>query len=443
MTNRRRGIVFALVLWILVAATALALSLALGARTQRNYAANVAASTEVSQVEAAALVYVLRGLSDSSGLLPSDTDLPCNGMQVGNGAFWIIRPDDESDTQWSYGLIDEGGRIDLNTAPVQVLQRLPNMTADVAAAIVDWRDPDDTVTEAGAESDYYLRKSDPYNAKNSPLESVLELRLVAGVTDEILLGEDTNQSGILDPNEDDGSESQPADNHDGKLDRGLAGCTTAFLKWPASQSGQQSGQSVNVNSASRQEIQQALSRAMTAERATQVVDTIMRSRPWTSIFHLYYAAGLTRSEFEALETSLTFTATQSFRLNLNTASLAAIQTLPGLTEGEAQAILQARSSATGQSLAWAIDVLPKEKLMPAFAAGVVGRSYQYSADIVALAGNGRAFRRCRYVIDVSGNTPQVIYRQDLSHCGWPLDESIRQRLRSGDALEDVLTDAAK
>ena len=43
-----------------------------------------------------------------------------------------------------------------------------------------------------------------------------ELALVNGATYEVLYGEDANMNGVLDPNEDDGEESAPTDNSDGK-----------------------------------------------------------------------------------------------------------------------------------------------------------------------------------------------------------------------------------
>jgi hypothetical protein len=66
-------------------------------------------------------------------------------------------------------------------------------------------------------------------------------------------------------------------------------------------------------------------------------------------------------------------------------------------------------------------------------------SYQYSADIVAVSGDGRAFKRVRIVVDCSpakGATTatqpcRIVYRRDLTGLGWPLPPDIRTQLRSG------------
>ena len=59
---------------------------------------------------------------------------------------------------------------------------------EVADAILDWRDPDDETRLNGVESDYYLGLSQPYGAKNAPLDSLDELRLIKGVTEEMYFG---------------------------------------------------------------------------------------------------------------------------------------------------------------------------------------------------------------------------------------------------------------
>jgi DNA uptake protein ComE-like DNA-binding protein len=425
-------------LWLIVALTAVALAVTAGARTRRYHAAAFEAGVQARWIERGALQSALRALRETEGRRPDETQLPCSGEVVGGGAFWIIRAPLTDEQERSFGLIDEGGKIDLNTASAELLERLPNMTPEVAAAVVDWRDPDETESPGGAESAYYLRGDDPYNAKNSRFETLQELRLVAGVDDALLYGEDTNRNGVLDAWENDGQTTPPDDDHDGQLDRGLAGRTTPFLRWPQ----QQAGSTVQVNSASRQQIRQALAQVLPAARADELALLIVRRRPFASIFHLYYACGLTREELVAIEPLATVQTDDAFRLNVNAAASAVLQCLPGIEEADAQALLTARAAQPPRdSVAWMIDAgIGQEKLLAAAAAGVAGRSYQYTADILAVAANGRAFRRARYVIDASGDSPRVVHRQDLTHLGWPLDAAILDRLRVGEPLEDVLAD---
>lgn len=138
----------------------------------------------------------------------------------GGGRFSLISAGDtyqvgggESRFTTRYGVIDEGAKLNINAmialdntgqALHDALMKLPNMTEDIADAIVDWVDSDDTARTAGAESSYYSGLNPPYLAKNGPLSSLDELLLVRGVTVSLLYGNDRNRNGRLDPGEEDG-----------------------------------------------------------------------------------------------------------------------------------------------------------------------------------------------------------------------------------------------
>ncbi len=109
-----------------------------------------------------------------------------------------------------FGVIDEGGKLNINSFIAldqtgellyNALLQIPNMTEDIAAAIVDWVDADDETRAGGAESSDYLSLSSPYKAKNGPLNTLDELLLVKGVTPDLLYGGDRNRNGIFDEGE--------------------------------------------------------------------------------------------------------------------------------------------------------------------------------------------------------------------------------------------------
>lgn len=85
-------------------------------------------------------------------------------------------------------IVDESGKVDLNGASPDLLRRLllavgvPDPQASsLAAAIVDYRDPDDLLTPGGAESSEYKAAGLPYGPKNQPFEAVSELQRVLGM----------------------------------------------------------------------------------------------------------------------------------------------------------------------------------------------------------------------------------------------------------------------
>jgi hypothetical protein len=138
-----------------------------------------------------------------------------------NGKFSIIAPGtmpgDVTGNQGPiFGVCDEGGKINVNAVMrldpsgdtlYKLLMTLPNMTDDIANAIIDWIDPDDNPRQStvggmgGAESSYYQGLSPPYNCKNNYLDSLEELLWVRGVTPDLLYGNDVNRNGVQDENE--------------------------------------------------------------------------------------------------------------------------------------------------------------------------------------------------------------------------------------------------
>jgi competence ComEA-like helix-hairpin-helix protein len=121
-------------------------------------------------------------------------------IHFGPGQFSIVRKGD--DGRVVYGINDEESRLNLNQAAPEELGKLNGITPDVAAAIVDWRDPDNNVSPGGAEAEYYASLRPPYLPRNGPFQTIRELLMVRGLSRELLFGENTNQTSFAasDPN---------------------------------------------------------------------------------------------------------------------------------------------------------------------------------------------------------------------------------------------------
>ena len=95
---------------------------------------------------------------------------------------------------------DERGKLNLNdlaaggdpiARKVKVLRvkrlfELVQINPDLVDAIVDWVDQDEVPEPAGAESIYYQTLRPSYRAANEPLKTLLELRLIKGMTPDII-----------------------------------------------------------------------------------------------------------------------------------------------------------------------------------------------------------------------------------------------------------------
>lgn len=95
---------------------------------------------------------------------------------------------------------DERGKLNLNdlaaggdpiARKIKVLRvkrlfELLQVNPDLVDAIVDWVDQDEVPEAAGAESPYYQTLHPSYRAANAPLQTFLELRLIKGITPDII-----------------------------------------------------------------------------------------------------------------------------------------------------------------------------------------------------------------------------------------------------------------
>lgn len=450
--HRRRGSVLIIALWIAFGLVALALYFAQTVNFELRAADQRAAAYEAAQAIAGALRYasnVLATVPEAPGLPPDEFDYLSEALPVGEATVWFLgrNPRRALANLPAFGLMDEAAKLNLNTATAEMLQQLPGMTPEFAAAIVDWRDADSEPGPGGAEDEIYLRLSPAYRCKNAPFESVEELRLVHGADLIYLFGEDANLNGVLDPNENDGDASPPYDNRDGYLDAGLFEYVTVYSAEPNTRS--DGTPRINVNDTNPQTLASFLEQAFGTDRANAILLRLGVSGPgggpggggpgggtgannrFTSLLQFYLRSGMTPDEFAQVESDLTVSTNTVLvgRVNVNTAPEAVLACLPGIGPENAAALVAYRDSLSGRltSLAWVTEVLEEADAIEA-GPHLTARSYQYTADLVALGRQGRGYQRVRAVFDTRDGTPRVIARQDLTHLGWALGPEVREML---------------
>lgn len=443
----QRGSVLIIVLWVAFGLVSLAIYFANSSSLELRAADNRVAALEAEQAIAGAARYISNALANVTepGVPPDSATLKVEAIQIGTARFWLIgQPlDEEDDLEVTFGLVDEGAKLNLNTATAAMLAKLPRMSAELAAAVVDWRDEDSNPSENGAEDELYARLNPPYRCKNAPFESIEELRLVYGFTQDILYDEDANMNAVLDRNEDDENATAPNDNHDGKLDRGVLAYVTVHSKQPNTRTNGDA--KINIATVDTQ----ALARLMTevgisAERVPQVLLRFSTNAPPGgtnqpppsgnntngSVLQFYVRSGLTAEEFHLIENDVTTSTNAMLEglVNVNTATATVLACLPGLDAEKADALIATRSGTdTQHSIAWLKDAL-EAQVAEQVGPFITGRSYVHTADIAALGHHGRGYSRVKFIFDTTEGGAKIRQRLDLTHLGWALGLEVRRQI---------------
>jgi type II secretory pathway component PulK len=115
-------------------------------------------------------------------------------------------------------------------------------------------------------------------------------------------------------------------------------------------------------------------------------------------------------------------------VNVNTASATVLACIPGIGTDKAESLVSARANRAtpATNVAWVAAILADRNSIRQAGPYLTTKSYQVSADIAAVGRHGRGYRRTRFVIDTTGDTPKVVYRHNLAPLGWALGNVTRQ-----------------
>lgn len=176
---RQHGVALILVMWITTLLAILLGSFALIARTENLEARHLFDTTRTRYAAEAGLNFAVFQLRLPDPMLRWVADGRPNEFEYEGFKITVA-------------VTDDSGKIDLNTADVNILTAMfvgngidPTKAEQLAAAIIDWRDPDDIITPNGAESNEYKAAGYAYVAANKPFTTVSEVQQVIGMNYEI------------------------------------------------------------------------------------------------------------------------------------------------------------------------------------------------------------------------------------------------------------------
>jgi general secretion pathway protein K len=196
----QEGIALLLVLWVLTILMVIVLSFSFMARTETYSTLSFKEGIEKkflaeAGIERGIMELFYRNVYKNQPLVLEGrevwkTDGTSYKAQTGDGYYTVK-------------IIDESGKVDINTVSDVVLKNLLISSGvqeeeidTIVDSIMDWKDPDDFHRLHGVESDYYMSLQNPYKAKNANFDTLEELLLVKGMTSEILYG-NSEKKGII------------------------------------------------------------------------------------------------------------------------------------------------------------------------------------------------------------------------------------------------------
>jgi general secretion pathway protein K len=285
---------------------------------------------------------------------------------------------------------DACGRIDINTAPQEVLARLTG-DASVAQAIVDWR-------EAGNDDRYYQSLSYPYLPRGGRFQTPGELLLVKGVTPAMYFGGgDTpglaDLTTVVSDSADSTAEGRPRQSLNGILNQiGAAISDEQRDQWLA----QIFGTALSMYQI--KDLEHKLESGW--DHTTPAVG-------FTSLAQLATLAGLSDGEIIAIIDRVTVSQRARYivngKVNVNTAPWEVLEALPGCTAGIAEEFVRQREREPFKSLADVVALLfAQGEGRRAFEQGLIDylttKSSSFYVESTGYSANGRGFRTLRALV---------------------------------------------
>ena len=429
---KRRGAIFVTALGAVAVVSGMVLVFAQSMRTEALASKNRVSALQASYIEQGAEQWVTAQIEAATpGDAYSIAQIDCEQKQVGDGYFWILRPDPTTDKEWHFGITDECSKINLNTGASAQLQLLPGVTDEAGDSIVDWRDSDEKQGPNGAESSYYQGLTNGYTAKNSLFETVEELQLVKGCTPLMLYGYDLNRDGVLDDAERAVGGTATSFNSASSDSRGLFNYVTVYS---AENNTDSAGKArINVNDPnSKDKLTKYLQKQLPKAQASAVIAKLSPRPAYANILDFFIQTAFPKDSYAKVIDGLTTTRRKKRAglVNINTAPKQVLLALGGLQDADCDNLIAKRSSVDTTNIAWVLGVIAPTTARQV-GGSITARSFQYSADIVAVSGDGRSFKRARIVIDATTLPSKIVYRKDVTNIGWPLDPVIRDQLRAG------------
>ena len=206
--NSRRGSILILALWVLSFLTIISVNIGLRIRQKINLISRIETRSQLHHIASAGIKKAISALKsdlrrNNQSYTPSGKEYRHNNteafnrIEIGEGeadVFYNYYDWGQDKPERRFGIVDEEGKINLNTASAIVIMRLIGQVLRIneeeaqalALAIVDWREMGKTTLTGFYSDEYYQNLQFPYQVKNAHIEIFDELLLIKGIDEKLL-----------------------------------------------------------------------------------------------------------------------------------------------------------------------------------------------------------------------------------------------------------------
>jgi general secretion pathway protein K len=197
LLENQNGIALFLVLWVLILLSVIVGEFSHAMRTEVNIARNFRDEAQAYYIAQAGIYQAIFELIKTETKPPQLQGVESDKKQ--DKTRWRINADivaeNFAEGSFKVKIDNESGKIDINAAGEDMLRMmLAPFNSDshqkdvIADSVQDWREGGNFHRVNGAKNDYYQSLPEPYSCKNAEFDSIEELLLVRGMTQEIYDG---------------------------------------------------------------------------------------------------------------------------------------------------------------------------------------------------------------------------------------------------------------
>ena len=304
-------------------------------------------------------------------------------------------------------IVDNSGRLDLNTITEQQLDNLP-LTQEQIDSFLDWREAGSSPRQEGGKDEYYNSLTKPYNTREGRIETVTEVLQIKGWTPDTLYNVQTNTVSVGRTNNN--TAVSPI------FDLVSLDCFSGAFTPEGN-----SKRNINQANLTAQQLSQATNVSIQAATAIINARNQQPNRQFARLSQVLLVPGINGNQQNirnVLDRMTISGATRiEGRININTATAEVLGNMPGITEDLANQIVDSRPTDGYKQLSDVLTVSSDIAFLTSAADGLTTTSQSFRVRVVGKAGSSTVALEA--IVTINNSIPTVIRIEESNLANMP------------------------